>query len=207
MSSTISQLSPSYNMLAHILNSIIKGLNASPKLPRLLIIVPENDILKFIVHYGFGISMLTGRCLNWLITSIVHAVEARKEEIRKCRPGALNNSEPKIVWVKMFDHPKVQDRMYAVREKYNNMLEEVLALKRNHYILDINNTMAQAKYFLLNGLITARAQRVFWQKLDEDMELLDYHELPLEPNPRQGNRPSNRNAKPEQYVKPYMYCN
>ena len=172
------QLEGNTNAVAKILNAVIKGLNETAKLPRFIIIIPENDILKSVNYFGFGISVLVGRCLNWLVTQIDRAVEARREKVKKIRPGAVFHNEPKYVWLKVFDCPSIQHPMFTVREKYNAILEEILASKCNHFIINVNKAMSNPTFFMPNGLITAHAQEAFWQELDNQIELFDLHKLP-----------------------------
>ena len=58
-------LDPSKNVLANIRNQLVKAMNEhKERLPRLLIIFPEDDILKFINFYTYGVSTITGKCLS-----------------------------------------------------------------------------------------------------------------------------------------------
>ena len=78
------QLEGAVNPLSQLYNALVKGLNMTPhKLPHMIVLVPENDILKTINFYGFGISLLIGKCLDWLINEIDHAVTKRRNDIEK----------------------------------------------------------------------------------------------------------------------------
>ena len=88
------------NVLARLANCLIKVLNDSLKMPRIIIVIPDVDILKFIAaKFGLeSIKSMISAASSWVINQFQHAIEAKKEGRRKI--GAIIGSEPKIVWVK-----------------------------------------------------------------------------------------------------------
>ena len=82
-------LSCNTNVLSNLLNSVIHGLNTkinpeqgNVQLPRFIVMIPEDDILKFINYFAYGISTLIGKCLNWLVTQVDCVIESRKDQLR-----------------------------------------------------------------------------------------------------------------------------
>ena len=51
--------------------------------------------------YGYGASLVIGKVLGYIINATSCLIESHKEELRKARPGAINPSEPKIIWVSL----------------------------------------------------------------------------------------------------------
>ena len=180
-------LSTSRNTISNIRNAVVKALNKyKNKLPRLLVILPEDDILKFINHFSYGVSRITGRYLNWLITEIDKLVSGRREELRKRKAGSVGGSEPKIIWGRMMDRPNISyNDMLAVRIKYNSILEDILANKRNHYILDVSKEVVHPLNFMYNNQINASGRNDFWLAIDRQLELFDYDKTPFVPVPSQ----------------------
>ena len=125
--------------LSNILNSLIKGLNEEKALPQHILMVLDWDILKLINYYGYGISGIIGRCLNWLISEIDRAIEGRKDHVRHKRPGAVLQNEPKILCVNVLDRPMSQpDRLFSARGKFNTILRDITRTKSNHHVIDQN---------------------------------------------------------------------
>ena len=142
------------------------------------------DILRFLDHYEYGISVLSGKCINWVVTNMERAIESRKEQLKRQKPGAVVPSEPKFIWVKMFNKVNGQSKMLAVRKRYNNVLEDILATRKHHYIMDVNEVMAKTDNFTSNNFINVRGKETFWREIDRQLELFDMQCLSLKPQAR-----------------------
>ena len=169
------------NILVNLLNCVICGLNTKVdadknnyQLPRFIVMIPEDDILCFINYFAYGISMISGRCLNWLINEVDQVIEARKDHLCRRRGGTVNLSEPKIIWLAMMNRPNTSyDNMLAVHGKYNRNLKELVAQRINHYYLDMTKQVVE-----YNG----RGKDVFWMELDRILEEVDDHKVDLKEN-------------------------
>ena len=91
------KLSNVNNSLSHIINAIIKPLNTTAPVPRIILIMTDFDILRQIKHFGFGVSQVIGSIIDWLIKNIEQAIATKKDYVCRKRPGALHSGEPKIV--------------------------------------------------------------------------------------------------------------
>ena len=174
-------LSGKYNTLSNLSNSIVRGLNTKTKaevdyqLPRFIIMLPEDDILKFINFFMYGVSTITGRCLNWLINEVDRSIEARNDELRRKRAGTVTPNEPKFIWITMMDRPNISyNDMLACRGKYNGILENLLANKQNHFILDISKEIVHPANFFRNKRINTRGKLALWKEIDKNLEDFDY---------------------------------
>ena len=58
------------NAMTHLVNALVKTLNEETSLPRFILVIPDWDILKYIDHFTFGISLIAGKCLNWIINNM-----------------------------------------------------------------------------------------------------------------------------------------
>ena len=172
------------NVMANMLNGVIRGLNEKVKLPRIILFIPDADLLKHFDHFTFGITLISGKCTNWMLNNIERALDARKDEIRRRRPGALSPSEPKCIWIKMINRVNGQSELLSMRTKFNNVLEEQLANRHHHYIIDINEVMAKSSNFTPNNFLSAIGKEVYWREVDKIIELFDAQKLSLRPNPQ-----------------------
>ena len=135
------------NVLLQMTNELVKGLNEHVRLPRMIVVIPDWDILRFIDHFAYGVSTVTGICLHWVINNMEHYIEARKDELRRKKLGAVTPNEPKIIWVMMFNRVNGTSKMLAVRKKYNTVLEELLSKRRYHYVLDVSQAIEELRNF------------------------------------------------------------
>ena len=166
----------------------------------MIIIVPDWDLLKFFGHFSFRISLISGKCIDWLLKIIEKAIEARKEELRRCCPGALVTNEPKFIWVAMFNRSNPQ-QLLAVCNKYNTALEELLANRCYHYFIDISKQMNDVKFFTPENNLTQRGKLNFWNEIDWLIEMFDYQKISLRPNLHAA-RKGKDTTKPMQAVAP-----
>ena len=186
---TEKQLHPQKNVMACIINSLIEVLNENKTtLLRYLLIMPDADIMKFIDFYTYGVSTITGKCLSWMITTIKRIIEARKDELRKCKPGAIAANEPKIFWLSMMNKPGVQlSDLYTVREKYNTILKDLLALRKHHYLININDVVSHRWHFISNKYMNVRGKERMWGEIVRSIEEFDYNKnsVNISPAPTQ----------------------
>ena len=192
------------NTLARIINTLAKGLNEQPRMPRFILVVPDMDILRFINHFGFSVSQIIGKCLNWLIKNIDIIIESRKDDLRCRKPGALHSSELKLVWMKLFQHPNMKENQFRqVQDKFNNILEDILSTKKGHYIMDISPHISfPANFFPRSSILNARGKDIFWLETDSMLEEFDYHKNLMIPHPKEDHQ-----YKPVTDVWPQMQKN
>ena len=167
-------------------------------MPQLIIVVPDGDILRFIDYFNFGISHIIGSCIDWLIRNINCAIEAKKDEWHKWMPGLLSGNEPKVLWVLMPNQPNGRSPLLAACNKFNAILENIVATRKSHYTIDINDKLNQTQYYLIYNQLNGRGQDVLWMEVDRMIECFDYHKLPYDPVT---NRPLAATAK----QLPYKY--
>ena len=94
------------NTLTRIFNSFMKAMNANKLLPQMILMLLDWDLLQFVDHCSYGISMLCGQVIDWLLWNIERAIKTHKEQLRRRWAGAVIQNEPKIIWVKMINRSK-----------------------------------------------------------------------------------------------------
>ena len=86
---------------ARFFNLIIEALNKKPKLPKYIVIVPDEDIVRYNNLYeGSDAVKCTHKVLKYLVKEINKYVDARFEDLYRRKPGSVNKGEPKIIWLK-----------------------------------------------------------------------------------------------------------
>ena len=179
---TIDLFSKTANMMANVVNALIEAINEKTKLLRFVVVVPDADILRFINFFSTCVSMITGKCLNWIINCMERIIDARKNEFRKKKPGSIAPNEPKIIWVKMLDRPNKEfNDLLSVRDKYNSILEDLLSTRCNHYIMDVNEEVCHPLHYTFHNTLNDRGKNVFWEIIDCQIEEFDYHKAILRP--------------------------
>ena len=62
------------NILSRIYNSFVSALNKHAKLPRLVVIVLDDDLIEALVYTNVGVSPLLGMWFEWLATQLDAAI-------------------------------------------------------------------------------------------------------------------------------------
>ena len=88
------------NMVNRFLYAFVDALNEHYRLPKLMIIMPDKDLLMDQENKA-GISVITGVLLHYIIKQIDHYIEHQKNDLLEKKPGAwIENEYPKIIWMR-----------------------------------------------------------------------------------------------------------
>ena len=75
-------------------------------MPRMIIFLPDDDIITgTIVEDKPGVSKNLGTAVEWITKCCDSIIENKKDEMFQIQMGALNPSEPKLLWVKAIGRP------------------------------------------------------------------------------------------------------
>ena len=107
------------SVYARILNSLLKALNDATKLPRINLLIPDQDILDDIDYSHEGKSIIMGGVFEWLVNQVQRAITSKKEDMRNIRPGAVIVNEPKTIWLKMLQSPQDDVDLFNAQKHYN----------------------------------------------------------------------------------------
>ena len=122
---------------ARIQNCLAKQINDCKYMPRMIVILPDNDIIKHsnIDFLDFGARKMCEAILPWLVNMNNKMILAHREDMKRLKPGAVLAGEPKVIYAKMIYRPK-RDHIQAIRNQYNVALENALCKVHNHYVLE-----------------------------------------------------------------------
>ena len=166
------------------MNATIKALNENDRMPRIIVIIPDDDIFKYIDCYKEDVILLAGAALTWIINQIDRAMDCKKQDLMQVRPGAVFASEPKVIWVKALDKWKSNtDEAYAT-DKFNDTLAEILMDKKGHYLIDLTEEMNNPALFTQWGELNSDGRIRFWTEMDYRIKGFDQHKILLKPKAR-----------------------
>ena len=78
-----------YNAPACLVNAVIHALNESKKMPKLILILPDWDIVKMVGDVCFGISAILHSIIKWVVTNIHRSLEIRKDDLFRRKASAI----------------------------------------------------------------------------------------------------------------------
>ena len=115
------------NILNRLRNILVEAINKEITFPKAIMYVFEEDILDEMNHFKPGVSLLSGRCLEWLGNQIHRIVITHKERLPS---KARKFKYPTIFWVSLpnhYDWPKSRDES---RKKFNSCIRSTVSLFR-----------------------------------------------------------------------------
>ena len=155
-------------------------MNDNTVLPRLILVIPDIDLLNHIDcdQLGFGMKTTATAAIDWIVTQMIRAMDEKKDHMRCRKPGSLAPCEPKFIWTKMIFRPG-GDKTITV--KYNSIMEQCLASKSCHYIMDLNNRLSDESLFDSRGELNGHGRVKFWVEIDKTLERFDKQIVSLKP--------------------------
>ena len=181
------------NVTNRLIYAFIDALNTYHQLPQYLIVIPDKDLL--VGPDKSAISIIMGAILHYIIKQIDLFIERRHTDLLAKKPGALLDDKfPKIVWVRMAKRPKIAHHLYALRSKFNAILEERLTDGKadNHYIISIDVDLNEFDFV---GNLTSAGKTHFWLEIIKGMQRFHENEISLRPN--QFTKKKNRSSAEE----------
>ena len=187
---TANPLSEVHNVAARLVSALIKALNDAEKLPKAVIIIPDWDLIRYINFVECNAEVIFEDLLDWIITNMKRAVQSKRDYLLKKRAGAVMDNDPQIIWVKMINwfgctphgtRGTEQLRLLAQKGKFNRVLEDLLAKEHNHFIMDVNVAVHEAKYFSANNELSGDGRVRYWEEIIEQIQLFDFKKLSLKP--------------------------
>ena len=118
------------HIIGRIVNSLIVGLNTRERLPRLIVLMLDKDLVNDLNVFDHTADNQIADCLNWLFHQIEMLVHRRKMELMEKKPDAVYSSDPKIIVVDMLKRPlKFLERstmagILSLRAKFNLILSD-----------------------------------------------------------------------------------
>ena len=87
------------------------------------------------------------------MNQIDRAIEIGKDHLQSKNMGSIAANEPRIVWIKGLGQLLSADEA-RIKFKFNSELEEILATKKQHYIMDVQRALSNVMDFNHFGTLT-----------------------------------------------------
>ena len=152
-------------------------------MPRIILMVIDDDILLHIVKRvnDENKERFMKKALTWVIEQVDRAIEIKKESLQQRKPGALIAGEPKLIWIEMMNKMNGVSKILKMRGKFNELMNNIMANREQHYVINVNRIMDDSSYFDQFNQINEHGITRFWQQIDYHMELFDKKRISLLP--------------------------
>ena len=184
-----------------LFNSFMDGLNSDAKLPRYIIIFPEDDIIRGTRHIDFGITCILEETLDWMFFEMVKNIKRRRDDLKTIRAGALSSIfEPRLIWVGMIDRPepeKILDKkVLGLRRRFNEMLCNYISKERYMYFLNPYIPLT-SDLFTNDAKLSSVGKLEYWSEINNQIRLFEKNENELLPVVQKSDSNNKKNIKPQ----------
>ena len=198
--------------LMRFINPLIEALNKHHCLPKILVIVPDKDILRCIQSCeSFRAARFIGAVVHYLIKQVNMLISRRKQDLETKRIGTLvapimgrkehddqdsNDIQTlKVVWIRMVRRPKSTQKyneLFNLCGKFNSILEERILEDGQdmHHIMSIDVPEME---FNFAGHLTSHGKTIFWNEVNRGLMKFYLGDITLNPRKSQ----STSNPQPE----------
>ena len=108
-------------LLSRLTNVLIHGINKKDRLPKAIVIVLDNDLIRFANHDAWGITQILHDYIIWLADRFQEILKDYKDKLPL---KSKRENYPKILWAESPLHDAFEDN--HLRKQYNAMLHEIL---------------------------------------------------------------------------------
>ena len=161
------------NAVSRLRNLMIGAISDYPLLPKLIVIVPDEDILLFIIKTGDRKLLHTNTVvvLKWLMREYDRIIAAHQEKL----PSKAKKAHyPFFVWITAPTHDNFDNNLDRV--KFNKALQEVGNLYPNVAVLELKKIWDPQDTTLFikeSNRFTATGIQTYWEAVDRTVKYAD----------------------------------
>ena len=155
-----------HSTLARICNQLCEAVEKHQLFPKLVIIIPDTDILQSIKVTGYGISEALRHLVHWMATEFNKIVEIHKDRLTN---KSKKKNYPSFMWIPPPLHANFEDN--TLRNKFAKSIKSSLHIQPHHMMLKLlkvwnyeDTSLAKANRY------TLPSYKAFWKSLDSATE-------------------------------------
>ena len=126
-------LSTNPNMVSRICNTIIKGLKEQKYLPKLIVVVLDDDLIKYLNFNQYGFSYASRCLLSYIMIEFKRILEAHAEHLPK--KAKHTDDAPKFVWIQPPLHRNFTNN--TLHNKFAKVCDEMARIHPNNFTLEL----------------------------------------------------------------------
>ena len=159
------------NILARVINTTVQALTNTKMLPKIMIFMMEDDIIKFLDHNDYGATELFGKIISYLDAEIRKIILTFKDNLpNKCK----RNGQPHMIWISPSMHKNYNNN--ALRRKFGGELEQILKGRNATTVLRLKqlwNTDDPNLVFEHSSRLSPTGENRIWRAVDRTIWYAD----------------------------------
>ena len=164
------------NIISRLLNTLAQAINERKKLPRYVVVILDNDLIKFLDYAEFGIASIFREGLEFLMEQFQQMFTDKKDLLPA---KAVIPNFPCIYWVTAPRHKYFKDN--PSHTKFNQALESVVKLLPNMRLVKMKEIWNYDNRNLVDppaGCIIFEGLSLYWSSVDAAVKFnIDKHEM------------------------------
>ena len=120
------------NMLSRYQNLLVGVITEQVILPKVIVIVPDDDLINYVNHPKPGLAKILGKVINWLMREYEKILQVQKDFLPV---KAKKDHFLYMIWSEAPYHDNFMDIDNEMRDKFNSCLRAVGKMKENVSVL------------------------------------------------------------------------
>ena len=151
------------NMLSRIKSSVARAITSCIKLAKYIIVILDDDLIRYLDYYEGGLAGIYGEWLEWLMEQMNILFKERREILP---PKAVNYGYPQVYWVGPPHHKLFFDN--RERKCMGNCIESVCKLYDNFRLIRMKEIWSYDDTTLVDqhGHMTSTGLACYWRSVD-----------------------------------------
>ena len=154
-------------------NQLCRAIKDQTFLPRIIVVVPYNDILMYIVGKNNTSSFTIGKVLHWLMSEFEKLIGIQKDYLPiKSKRDLL----PHIVWIEAPYHAEFGSEQNRLWEKFNECMRNMAEMQKFTSVLTLKkiwNSTDGSYYSRPAKRLTVFGYKKFWEAVDCTIQYAD----------------------------------
>ena len=176
-------------------NGLVDGINQEFLLPKIVVIVPDDDIINYLNYAETGVSKSIGRVLDWIMREHNRIIQSYKELLPM---KAKKSNYPQIVWIHAPTHDNFKNNI--MRMKFNSAIDSTILFHENTWSLQLKKVWDPHSHSLFNkegNKFTIEGIKAYWEAVDKTIRFLDTILLKRPVKPKTPKRQENKGESQE----------
>ena len=169
--------------IAHLFNAIVTGLNTRQRLPHLIVIMIDKDIIEDVGIFDHLAEDIIAKNIGWLFKQIEIMIRCRRMELSDKKPGVVYSNDPRVVLVDMIPRPHVfpqnsiMQGVMSMQQKFNSVLSDA-ADHFGFHRLYIECCSSEYQFDRM-GNLNVQGQEDMWKEINALLEKFDFKKIQL----------------------------
>ena len=161
------------NIISRMRSTLVGAIRDQKLFPKVIIMVPDMDIINYLLQRNAANSYVMGKTLYWLMNEFCKIISGYKDHLP---PKAKKATYPHIIWIQAPCHNSFPKAYNDLRQKFNLCLSKMGKLHLNTSVLELKKIWdPEDSTLVLPGseTLTAKGRVTYWEAVDRTVKYCD----------------------------------